>query len=966
MEYRILGPLEVAHARRTLPLGEPRHRKLLAALLLHADELVSADWLIDALWGPGPPRSAAAMLHVRICELRAALRAGSGDYGASIVTRSGGYELQTGAGDLDSRQFERLATAGTHAFRRGNLTTAGASLQEALGLWRGPPLLEVADEPFAEAEIARLEALHLHVLETAMEVELALGHHGDILAELGKLVTGHPMHERFWSQLMLAQYRTGRQGDALQSYQVVRQLLSERLGVDPGAALQRMHGAILRQDPALDAPPPSPSGTPPDAPPNNMPEQATAFIGREWELAEVRALLHTARLVTLVGVSGAGKSRLALEAATRGRHDFPDGAWLVDLETLKEPGLVIHAVADTLGVREHPERRLPDDVVEYLRAAQMLLILDGCDELLDEVADLCRLLLPSCGRLSILTTGRRPLNIAAERVRPLPGLPVPPADATTIDAVEAADACRLLVQRAAAVDPGFRLEPLNAAAVARICRRVDGLPLAIELAAAGVHAMDVNQLAGRLDDRFRELGAAGAAALPSERTLEFAFNATYEQLAVRERALFDRLAVFVGGFTIEAAEHVCSWPDDDTVTVAPLVDRLLDQGLLLDDSTPRGQRYRMLETIRGYALTHIDRSEGQHLRQAHAAYFVSITEPAAQTLRWPEQQAWQQRLELEHSNIRSALQWSIQHGLADTAVRLAGSVYPFWDLLHGHYSEDRRWLTHALNVPGAVPPAARARALLGATSLAVIQGDLEHSAVVGQEAVALFRQAGDPAGLAHAMQYLGLGAIFAGELERATALFEESLTKSQQAGDPWLVGWALTFLAATALAGGQHERAVMLAVEGEKTARTDGDPECVPWAQLVNVMASCLAGDRTAAAALLREAVVALRDFGAHWGLSIGLFLSAQWAGARGDLPRMAALLGASEALRTSVGAIELPFIASWLRDDVARTRAALGEDAFTNAWQAGQSLPLIAAVAEALRNVEEDLVAAPSAHRPR
>jgi DNA-binding SARP family transcriptional activator len=326
MEYRILGPLEVFDAGVLLAVGGPRHRKLLAVLLVNAGAVVSSERLVSALWGEDPPDSAPAMLHVRISEVRNALRGAGLDRNAGIATEHSGYRLEVGVDALDSRRFERLAAEGRQALARGDNVSVSAKLRQALALWRGPPLVEVADELFARAEIARLEALRLQALEDRLEADLALGRHGDVVAELEVLVAEHPLRERFWCKLMLAQYRGGRQGEALRTYQAVRALLVERLGVEPGSELRQLHAAILDQDRALELFTPIPG-----EPPNNLPRQLATFIGREWELAEIRELSQRGRLVTLVGVGGVGKSRLALEAATNSLLEFPGGTWLVEL-----------------------------------------------------------------------------------------------------------------------------------------------------------------------------------------------------------------------------------------------------------------------------------------------------------------------------------------------------------------------------------------------------------------------------------------------------------------------------------------------------------------------------------------------------------------------------------------------------------------------------------------------------------
>ena len=949
MEYRILGPLEVFSAGIPIEVGGPRHRKLLAYLLVNAGDAVSSERLINGLWGEDPPISARSILHVRISEIRNALRAGRGNRNAGIVTGHSGYQLQVEVDELDSRRFERLAGAGCQALARGDYVSANAKLHEALALWRGPPLPEVADEPFAQGEIARLEALHLQALEDRLEADLALGRHAEIVAELEALVAEHPLRERFWCQLMLAHYRAGRQGDALQIYQAVRVLLVEQLGVEPGSELRRLHAAILDQDRALELPTPVPGD-----PPNNLPGQLATFIGREQELAEIRELLQKGRLVTLVGAGGVGKSRLALEAAMNSLLEFPGGTWLVELAPLTQPGLVAQTVASVLGVREHPERLLINLIAEHLATMDALLVLDNCEHLLDEAATLAQRLLQSCSGLSILATSRERLGITGELLRLVSGLAVPEPDADEVAEVGDADASRLLVERAAAVRSGFRLDHHTAGAVAQICRQLDGLPLAIELAAARINALDVEQIAARLGDRFRLLGQGERTALPRHRTLRGVVDWSYGLLSTGERRLFDRAAVFVGGFTLAAAEAVCAGPEEDEDTAASLLSRLVDKSLILSEHTAAaGGRYRILETLRVYGLERLDeRGETARVRDRHAAYFLSLAEMAGEALRGPEQVAWISRVEAEHGNFRAALQRSLDSGAAETAARLAGSLYALWDL-HGYYSEGRGWLAQVLAPGDQLPAAVRARALLGSATLAVIQGDLEHAAGACEEAAALCREAGDPAGLAHALQYLGLGAIFADDIDSAAALLEESLSSAQIAGNGWLEAWALIFLAAAALARDAYGEAANLASACEVALLPAGDPECMAWALVAGAMANLSRGDHAGAIAPLREALEAFQGLGALWGLSIALFVTAQSAGARGDQRCQAVLLGASEHLRESVGAGQFPFIAAWLDAAIAELRTALGEKGFDQAWRTGQGLPLDAALAEAMGELD-------------
>ena len=473
-------------------------------------------------------------------------------------------------------------------------------------------------------------------------------------------------------------------------------------------ALQRLHDSILHQDPALDLT--LPSGN--LVPENNLPERLTSFVGRVWEIAEIEALLQADRLVTLVGVGGAGKSRLAVEAARRSLAHYPGGVWLVELASLTQPGLVINLVAATLRVREHPERPLIDVLAEHLGKRKSLLLLDNCEHLLDEVAELAQSLLWACPRLSVLATTRERLGITGESLKPLSGLAFSEPSVCGESELETTDAARLLVDRAGAVRPGFRLDDDNAGAVALICERLDGLPLAIELAAARVSALDVEQVAVRLSDRFRLLDRGDRTASPRHQTLRAVVEWSYGLLDDAERRVFNRVAVFVGGFTLEAAEAVCPQPGEGQQAVASGLWRLVDKSLVVSEGYRAARRrFRLLETLRAYGLERLFESdEAEQVRDRHAQHFSAVVAPAREGLRSPDQSEWLNRLELEHGNLREAMEWSVQRGAAETAVRLAGSLYPFWDL-RGHYSEGRRWLARALAAEGPVAPAtARSRA----------------------------------------------------------------------------------------------------------------------------------------------------------------------------------------------------------------------------------------------------------------
>ena len=576
MEFRILGPLEVHDGSGPVRVPGAKERALLADLLVHAGRVVAADRLVDDLWGEELPGNPANTLQGRVSALRRAL----GPAGAGlVVTSPPGYRLAVEPEQLDAGRFQRLvAEADAAAAREG--PRAARLLEAALGLWRGPALAEFADLPWARAEAARLEELRLAAQEALAELRLAGGGHAELVGELEALVAAHPLRERPRGQLMLALYRSGRQADALRVYGETRATLAEELGIDPSPELQRLQRAILTQDPAI-APPGRARA--PAAPPHNLPERLTSLVGRDRELDEVGKLVGQHRLVTVTGPGGAGKTSLAVEAARRLVAGFPDGVWLVELAALRDPGLLGEAVAATLGLSEEragsgaPPPPAAERLASFVADKAMLVVLDNCEHLVAACAGLAARLVSACPDLTVLASSREPLGVAGEVTFTVPPLAVDPLDPADIGGIEAV---QLFVDRARLADPNFGLTTVNASAVASICRRLDGIPLAIELAAARVRVLSVEQIATRLHDRFRLLADGSRTALPRHQTLRAAIDWSHRLLSGPEQVLFRRLAVFAGGCTLEAAEAVCNADGDLPIDVLEGVESLVAKSLL--------------------------------------------------------------------------------------------------------------------------------------------------------------------------------------------------------------------------------------------------------------------------------------------------------------------------------------------------------------------------------------------------
>jgi predicted ATPase/DNA-binding SARP family transcriptional activator len=715
MRVGLLGPVEVyAGGGRRIELAGQRLRAVIAQLALAQGRLVTVDRLIDGIWGDDPPAAAVNALQSLISRLRRALPAGDAE---TIVAQPGGYRLAIDAADVDSAAFERLASHGRSAFAAGESATASGLLHEALSLWRGPPLADLVDVPFAAVPAARLAELRVAVFEDRIEADLRLGRHAELVPELEALTAEDPLRERLSSQLMRALYGTGRQADALAAYDRLRRRLADDLGIDPSPDLEQVHLAVLRQDPLL-----LPATAPPamsEPPRTNLRAQLTSFVGRTEEVARLGKLIADSRLVTLVGPGGSGKTRLAEEAAQRLVETTPDGVWMVELAPVSDPLEVPQAVLDAAGVGEvsvlETQRSVSpagrpstmQRLVAAVAGRRMLLVFDNCEHLIEPSARLAEQLLGLGSDLRILATSREPLGIVGESLFPVPPLALPPAGASAEEA-STYPAVRLLLDRAAAVRPDFSLTAESAGAVVEVCRRLDGLPLAIELAAARLRSLSIREIADRLGDRFRLLTGGSRTALPRHRTLAAVVEWSWDLLTETERAIARRLAVFAGGADLEAVEEICAADDVRREDVVEHVGSLVDKSLVLF-AGDLATRYRMLETIRAFASDRLAESgEAERFRRAHAAYFVALAERVEPELRRAGQLDWLARLRAEEDNFLSALRWATDSADARTAVRLVTALG--WGWMMRAPESALTWIKEALDVPGDVPAVDQAEA----------------------------------------------------------------------------------------------------------------------------------------------------------------------------------------------------------------------------------------------------------------
>ena len=703
-------------------------------------------------------------------------------------------------------------------------------------------------------------------------------------------------------------------------------------------------------------------GTPPSDVIANLPSPLTPIVGREGEVAAVIDLLRRpdVRLLMLTGPGGVDKTRLALEAARRVASDFADGVTFVDLAPLTEPALVLHAVAQALGVREAGDRDLADLVAERLRDRRLLLVLDNFEHVV-EAAPAATGLLAACADLTVLATSRVRLRVSGEREHVVPPLGlVERADAASTEEAARSEAVRLFVERAQAVKEGFALTDDNARAVAEVCRRLDGLPLAIELAAARVKVLPPPALLARLERRLPLLTGGGRDLPARQRTMRDAVAWSHDLLTEDEQRLFRRLAVFVGGCTLEAAEAVCAAEGDSAVGVLEGIASLVDKSLLRQDAGAGGEpRYRMLETVREFALGRLAASgEAEDARRRHTAWYLALVERAGGGAAGPQDAPLFERLAAEQGNLDAVLAWTLERGEIATGLRLIDPLV-YYFAVRGPLGEGRRWMDRLLAAGADLPPPVRARALCAAGELAVYAGDYAAVVRLLGEGLALAREADDRPAVARALYSLALAAEDQGDVDRQVALSEEALALWRGLGDNAGVAATLLSLGGAARIRADYGRARALHEEALALNRARSDSGDVAWALTALAEVAADEGDRARAAALFREAARLHADAGHHFPIVYCLLGLAGLAATGGRAEEAARLLGAAEALWEPNDRL-VPAKREPHARLVARVRAGLGEDAFAAAWAAGRALPLDQVVAEAAQ-LAADLAADPA-----
>ena len=991
MELRALGAIEVSVDGRSRPLS-PTLRLLLTALLVERRRVVSADALTDALWGDDPPPTARATLQTHLSKLRRSL--GDAD-GTVLVNRPPGYALDIAPDRVDADRFEAAVAAALPLVAVAP-EDAVARLDEALELWSGPAFAEFAVLDWARGEAVRLDELRLAALEIRNDARLASGQDGAAIVELEGLVQEHPLRERYWEQLMVALHRSGRQAEALRAAQTLRVHLRDELGLEPSPSFRALEGAIAVDDESVgQAARPGASPAPPrptDAPvvPTWAPGLATELVGRAGDLERLTNAVLTTRLLTLTGPGGVGKSSVAAELTRRLADRFPDGLRFVELATVQDAGAVSAAVAQAIGVERRSERSLAESITEVLGTRRMLLVFDNCEHVIEPVGELITRLIRWCPEVRLLATSREPVGIAGETIWPVAPLVVPAEVDAPLAELLTNPAMQVFVARAEEAAPSFEITERSAPAIAQLCIQLDGLPLALELAAARMTSMSPRQLADRLHERFELLGG-GTGRVGRHRNLLDLVQWSYELLTAKERILLARLSVFAGGFDLEAAEQVCGVDELNAAEVAHLLAVLVDKSLVVATHADDRVRYLQLETLRQFGADRLREQAAQtEVRRAHIRTFVSLAELGSPELDGADESAWTDRLEGELGNLRVALHAAIGTDDADAALRLvnATSEFAFRRIRY----EVIAWAEAAASIEGARDHALLPTVLAIVAYGSFVRGELDQAVALAKDAITTRERLGVPScGLPE--RVLSNAVFYRGDHAGALAWMARMVAAARATGIEGRLAHALYMLSVAHTSVGDPEQGRRLAEESGSVAERTGSPTARAQAAYASGLALATA-DVAAALDRLDHAATLADSVGNRWMRAFAMteamwlragrgetitalhgyrhvvdtwFQGGDWANQWLSLRHLAAIfadVGRDEEAALLFGAVEaagastaLPFSPTDA-EQIAAVAHALGErlgpSATAEATRRGANMRDDATVAAALRTIGE------------
>lgn len=882
MQIRVLGPLEVFSGDGTArAVRGARRRLLLATLILHRNATCGIDQLVDVLFGQDPPARAAGTVQSYVSRLRSDL----GDDGDRLQTRPGGYQLPLGPDELDSVRFERQVAEALEVLGREPRRAADL-LGEVLGWWSGGrAFAEFVDDLALQAESTRLEEVRQRAAEARVEALLAVADHAGAIDELETCVASWPLREGFRAQQMLALYRSGRQPEALRAFHRFRADLGSQLGLEPSEALADLEARMARTDPSLDAPRASaPAGSaarvPDDRGPlGNLPRRVTALLGRDLELSQLAEVLRTVPLLTVTGPGGVGKTRLAMQVSEQSAAEHPDGVWLCDLAPIREDALVAEAVTTALDVQRRQDRSTIEGLVEVLQSRRLLIVLDNCEHVLAPIREVTEAVLRACPDIRIIATSREPLGVDGETVWPLAPLPLPGADETDPVMAMESPAVRLFVARATSAHPGFRLDEGTVSSVVAICRRLDGLPLALELAAARVRSMTLPDLAEELSSDFTIL--VTTAGDPRHQTLEATVAWSYQLLGVAEQALFDRLSVFAGSFTMDDIEGVCADAAVSGEGVRGLLAALVDKSMVTADISRSPTRYSLLETLRQFGGAQLRQAgSAETLHERHALWMIEVIERAEVGLGGPDEAAWMSRLEDTFADLRIAHRWTLSQDDADGALRLVVGAreFAFRRMRYELFS----WAEATLELPDVdshrLLPVALATAAYGR----FVRGDLDAALALAERSLEDELRLGLPSCGLHD-RTLGNVFYYRGQTFEAAETCQRMVGAARASGDDVRLAHAL-YMASVGLASdARTEASRLLADEAVSLARRIGNPTSLASALYARALVF-EAIDPDLAISMLEESIAHGTAAGNRWIVAFARTELVSLAGRRGDL----------------------------------------------------------------------------------